>query len=136
MHADIVIIGAGAAGLFAAIWAGRTAHALGQPLSIIAVDSALKLGAKILVAGGGRCNVTHYTASSADFSGSTSPAIRNVLSRYTVSDTVAFFAAAGVELKREETGKLFPVSDSARTVLAGNRPIKRQPRASGPRDGA
>lgn len=118
MHADIVIIGAGAAGLFAAIWAGRTAHALGRPLSIIAVDSALKLGAKILVAGGGRCNVTHYTASAADFSGSTSPAIRNVLSRYTVSDTVAFFAAAGVELKREETGKLFPVSDSARTVLA------------------
>ena len=52
---DVAIVGAGAAGLFAAIWAGRT-----QPKRrIVALDGAQKLGAKILVAGGGRCNVTH-----------------------------------------------------------------------------
>jgi predicted Rossmann fold flavoprotein len=69
------------------------------------------------VAGGGRCNVTHWRVADTDFAGSTPPAIRNVLARFTADDTVAFFQAAGVELKREDTGKLFPVTDSARTVL-------------------
>jgi len=115
--ADIAIVGAGAAGLFAAAWAGRAARDAGARTSIVAVDGARKLGAKILVAGGGRCNVTHWKVGEADFAGSTPPAIRKVLARFTVDDTVAFFAAAGVELKREDTGKLFPVSDSARTVL-------------------
>jgi predicted Rossmann fold flavoprotein len=115
--ADIAIVGAGAAGLFAAAWAGRVVRDAGGHASIVAVDGARKLGAKILVAGGGRCNVTHWKVGEADFAGSTPPAIRRVLARFTVDDTVAFFAAAGVELKREDTGKLFPVTDSARTVL-------------------
>jgi predicted Rossmann fold flavoprotein len=114
---DILVIGAGAAGLFAATWAGRAARVAGQSLSIVAVDGAKKLGAKILVAGGGRCNVTHWKVSEADFAGSTPPAIRKVLRRFTVDDTVAFFRDAGVECKREDTGKLFPVTDSARTIL-------------------
>lgn len=116
-RADIAIVGAGAAGLFAAAWAGRTARASGRTLSIMAVDGARKLGAKILVAGGGRCNVTHWRVADTDFAGSTPPAIRKVLARFTADDTVAFFRDAGVELKREDTGKLFPVTDSARTVL-------------------
>jgi len=114
---DIAIVGAGAAGLFAAAWAGRTARDRGLVPAIVAVDGARKLGAKILVAGGGRCNVTHWRVADTDFAGSTPPAIRKVLARFTVDDTVAFFKAAGVELKREDTGKLFPVTDSARTVL-------------------
>jgi len=116
-RADVAIVGAGAAGLFAATWAGRTARDRGRPLSILAMDTARKLGAKILVAGGGRCNVTHWRVADTDFAGSTPPAIRKVLARFTADDTVAFFRAAGVELKREDTGKLFPVTDSARTVL-------------------
>lgn len=115
--ADIVVIGAGAAGLFAAAWAGRTALAAGRTLSITAVDSARKLGAKILVAGGGRCNVTHERVSEADYAGSTPAAIRKVLRRFGVAETVAFFEASGVSFKTEDTGKLFPVTDSARTVL-------------------
>jgi predicted Rossmann fold flavoprotein len=118
LDADILVVGAGAAGLFAAAWAGRTAREAGCPLSIVAVDGARKLGAKILVAGGGRCNVTHHAVSEADFAGATPPAIRKVLRRFTVADTVRFFAAAGVEFYREaDTGKLFPVTDSSRTVL-------------------
>ncbi len=116
-NCDILVVGAGAAGLFAAAWAGRTARAAGRPLSIVALDGARKLGAKILVAGGGRCNVTHWRVTEADYAGSTPPAIRKVLGRFTVDDTVRFFAECGVELKREDTGKLFPVTDSARTVL-------------------
>ena len=115
--ADVLVVGAGAAGLFAATWAGRTAAAAGRPLAIVAVDGARKLGAKILVAGGGRCNVTHEQVHEGDYAGSTPPAIRKVLRRFGVAETVRFFAAAGVALKREDTGKLFPVTDSARTVL-------------------
>ena len=115
---DLLTIGAGAAGLFASVHAGRTATERGGGLSILAVDTARKLGAKILVAGGGRCNVTHFEVAASDYAGSTPAAIRKVLKRYGVERVIAFFAAAGVELKREDTGKLFPVSDSARTVLA------------------
>jgi len=111
---DVAIVGAGAAGLFAATWAGRTA---GRQATILALDGARKLGAKILVAGGGRCNVTHWRVTEADFAGGTPPAIRKVLRRFGVEETVRFFAEQGVSLKREDTGKLFPVTDRARTVL-------------------
>ena len=115
---DVLVVGAGAAGLFTATWAGRTAAAAGQPLSIGAVDGARKIGAKILVAGGGRCNITHHAVSEADYAGGTPPAIRKVLRRFTVADTVRFFAESGVEFYREaDTGKLFPVTDSSRTIL-------------------
>jgi predicted Rossmann fold flavoprotein len=114
---DILVVGAGAAGLFASAWAGRAAREDGMRLGIVAVDGARKLGAKILVAGGGRCNVTHWKVTEADYAGATPPAIRKVLGRFTVDDTVAFFKAAGVEFYREDTGKLFPLTDSARTVL-------------------
>ncbi len=110
---DIAIVGAGAAGLFAAIHAARSAPSL----RIVAVDGARTLGAKILVAGGGRCNVTHHQVSERDYSGGPSHLVRRVLSEFGVEETVAFFKAAGVELKREETGKLFPTTDRARSVL-------------------
>ena len=106
---DLGIVGAGAAGLFAAIHAGRAADDSKLPFSMVAVDTARKLGAKILVAGGGRCNVTHHQVDEQDYACSTPAAIRKVLKRYGVAEVVEFFAKAGVELKREETGKLFPV---------------------------
>jgi len=81
------------------------------------VDGARTLGAKILVSGGARCNVTHHQVDEAAFAGSSPKAIRKVLRRFGVADTVAFFADLGVTLKKEETGKLFPVTDRARTVL-------------------
>ena len=115
---DILVVGAGAAGLFAATWAGRTAAAAGQPLSIVAVDGAKKIGAKILVSGGGRCNITHHAVSETDYAGGTPAAIRKVIRRFTVADTVRFFEESGVEFYREaDTGKLFPVTDSSRTIL-------------------
>jgi predicted Rossmann fold flavoprotein len=109
---DIAIIGGGAAGLTAAIFARRTApHA-----TIVLLDGAKKLGAKILISGGGRCNVTHDVVTPDDFNGNRN-AIAKVLRTFTVEQTVAWFAAMGVTMKREETGKLFPVSDRAKTVL-------------------
>lgn len=84
---------------------------------ILLLDSARKIGAKILVAGGGRCNVTHHAVDESAYAGSTGNAIRRVLRQFDVSQTIAFFADLGVQLKREDTGKLFPVTDSAKTVL-------------------
>jgi hypothetical protein len=78
---------------------------------------AKKLGAKILVAGGGRCNVAHYAVDPADYAGDKPNRIRKVLCRFDVPDTIEFFREQGVELKREETGKLFPVMNMARSVL-------------------
>jgi len=116
--ADVAVVGAGAAGLFAATWAGRTHSAGGRPAAVVGLDGARKLGAKILVSGGGRCNVTHWKVDEHDFAGSTPPAIRKVLGRFPVAKTVDFFKVAGVEFYREaDTGKLFPATDSARSIL-------------------
>ena len=112
-NADAVILGAGAAGLMTAITLGRALPGR----RIVLLDGARTLGAKILVAGGGRCNVTHHAVDADAYAGSSRNAIRKVLRQFDVSQTVAFFDQLGVQLKREETGKLFPVSDSARTVL-------------------
>ncbi len=110
---DVVIVGAGAAGLMAAIWAGKT-H---PERSIVVVDGAKKIGAKILVAGGGRCNVTHHHVDPKRYAGSSKSAISKVLRRFDVPETTQFFRQQGVVLKREETGKLFPTTDSAKDVL-------------------
>lgn len=117
LEAEIAVIGAGAAGLMAAIWAGRTARASNTHARIIALDGARTLGAKILVAGGGRCNVTHHTVEPDDYAGDPRPVLRKVLRAYGVPQTIDFFRELGVTLKREDTGKLFPVTDRARTVL-------------------
>ncbi|EAQ79893.1 BaiN/RdsA family NAD(P)/FAD-dependent oxidoreductase [Blastopirellula marina] len=111
--AELTIIGGGAAGLMAAIWAART----NADRRIVVLDGAARLGAKILIAGGGRCNVTHYQVAADDFCGGSRNAIKKVLARFPADATVALFAELGVRLKREETGKLFPTTDRAQTVL-------------------
>jgi Predicted flavoproteins len=113
---DVVVIGAGAAGLAASISAAETAANGERPQRIVLLDGAKAIGAKILVSGGGRCNVTHDVVTPADFFGNRH-IIKNVLAAFSVQATIDWFASMGVELKREETGKLFPVSDKARTVL-------------------
>lgn len=112
MKTDVLIVGAGAAGLMAGIWAGRK----NPNREIIIVDGAKKPGTKILVAGGGRCNVTHYKITSDDFAGSSRHAINKILKRFNIDETLSFFKDIGVELKQEKSGKLFPVSDKAHTV--------------------
>jgi len=114
-QADIVIVGAGAAGLAAGIFAAGAAGGRGSH-RVVVLDGAKKIGAKILISGGGRCNVTHDQVTYADFNGSPH-IVRNILAAFGVEATRRWFASLGVELKREETGKLFPVTDRARTVL-------------------
>ncbi|MGD9852379.1 MAG: NAD(P)/FAD-dependent oxidoreductase [Nitrospirales bacterium] len=109
---DIAIIGAGAAGLATAIFAAET----NTKLSIALLDSAKNIGAKILVSGGGRCNVTNQQVLPSDFHGNRK-LIDRVLRRFSEQATVQWMTSLGVPLQTEDTGKLFPVSNKARTVL-------------------
>jgi predicted Rossmann fold flavoprotein len=111
--ADLVIVGAGAAGLATAIFAKRNVPSL----RVICVDGAARIGAKILVSGGSRCNVTNTEVTEQDFWGGSSRVVRRVLRAFPAAKTVAFFAELGVRLHEEEDGKLFPDSNSARDVL-------------------
>ena len=109
----MAIVGAGAAGLATAIFARRFSRAR----SVVLLDGARAPGAKILVSGGSRCNVTNATVTERDFWGGNSSVIRRVLRAFPVDDTVAFFRGIGVSLHEEAGGKLFPDTNRARDVL-------------------
>ncbi len=110
---DVAIVGAGAAGLATAAFLARFSPSASMAL----IEGARKPGAKILVSGGSRCNVTNVTVSERDFWGGSPASIRQVLRRFTVGDTRAFFTGIGVPLHEEERGKLFPDSNRSRDVL-------------------
>jgi predicted Rossmann fold flavoprotein len=109
---DVAIIGGGAAGLATAIFTR-----LNSKRSVAVLDGAKKIGAKILVSGGGRCNVTNAVVTERDFWGGRGAIVRNVLRAFGVRETVAFFREIGVALHEENDGKLFPDSNRARDVL-------------------
>jgi len=111
--ADVAIVGAGAAGLATAIFARRASRSL----SVVVLDGAKKPGAKILVSGGSRCNVTNTVVTERDFWGGRSTIVRRVLRAFPVDKTVAFFRELGVSLHEEADGKLFPDTNRARDVL-------------------
>jgi predicted Rossmann fold flavoprotein len=111
--ADLVVVGAGAAGLATAIFTKRNLPSL----RVICLDGAARIGAKILVSGGSRCNVTNVDVTERDFWGGSSRLVRGVLRAFPSSKAVAFFADLGVRLHEEEDGKLFPDSNSSRDVL-------------------
>jgi hypothetical protein len=112
-QSEVLVVGGGAAGLAAAIFSARRIPGVG----VVVLDGAAKLGAKILVSGGGRCNVTNRHVAETDFQGGSRPVIRRVLRALTEVQTVQFFREIGVPLHEEEHGKLFPDSHRAQTVL-------------------
>ena len=110
----MAIVGAGAAGLATAIFTRR----FNRSRSVVLIDGARAPGAKILVSGGSRCNVTNATVTEHDFCGGKPSVIRRVLRAFPVNDTIAFFREIGVGLHEEAGGKLFPDTNRARDVLA------------------
>jgi predicted Rossmann fold flavoprotein len=110
---DVIVVGAGAAGLATAIFTKERAPGCRVTL----LDGAKRPGAKILVSGGSRCNVTNAVVSEQDYWGGRSTIVRRVLRGFTVEQTVAFFRDSGVALHEEEDGKLFPDSNRSRDVL-------------------
>src|SRR5436190_3442943 len=107
----VVVVGAGAAGLTAAL---RAAEA-GARVTLL--NAHPQIGLKILMSGGTRCNVTHREVNEQDFNGGSRHVIARILRAFTPDETRAWFESLGVALKLEETGKLFPVTDDAHTVL-------------------
>ena len=107
---DVVVVGAGAAGLATGIFIRRLAPAL----SVTVLDGAARPGAKILVSGGSRCNVTNRTVSERDFNGGRPAIVRRVLRAMPVPATIAFFEELGVHLHEEVHGKLFPDTNRSR----------------------
>jgi len=110
---DVLIVGAGAAGLATAIFTRMR----NSSLRVRLLDGARAPGAKILVSGGGRCNVTNRVVTERDYWGGPSAIVRRVLRALPVDATVRFFESAGIALHEEHDGKLFPDSNRARDVL-------------------
>lgn len=112
----VVIVGAGAAGYFAAI-SVRQHH----PTAVIALlERSDKVLAKVRISGGGRCNVTHHCLEPrrlARHYPRGEAFLRQAFKQFAVADTIAWFEAAGVPLKVEHDGRMFPATDDSATVV-------------------
>src|SRR5437763_3567535 len=110
---DVAVIGAGAAGLMAALRAAE----LGR--RVLLLEKNRRPGVKILMSGGTRCNITHATDNRGivDAYGPPGRFLHSALAALSVQDTIDLFEAEGVATKVEETGKVFPVSNRAVDVL-------------------
>ena len=109
---DAVILGAGAAGLFAALFAAERGR------RVLLLEKGKKAGVKILMSGGTRCNITHHcdTRGIVTAFGPNGKFLHSALAKFTPTDVVNLFHAEGVDTKVEDTGKIFPVSDRALDV--------------------
>src|SRR5215211_7083158 len=106
---DAIILGAGAAGLMAAIRAAERGR------RVLLLEKGKKPGVKILMSGGTRCNITHDCDSRGIVQafGANGKFLHSALAALNPRETVALFNAEGVDTKIEDTGKVFPVSDRA-----------------------
>ncbi|GGK29260.1 hypothetical protein GCM10010965_22650 [Caldalkalibacillus thermarum] len=113
MTYDVIVIGGGPSGLMASIAASQ------EGAKVLLVDKGDKLGRKLAISGGGRCNVTN--------AGDIEEIIRNIpgngrflyscLTRFNNRDIIRFFEGLGIKLKEEDRGRMFPVSDKAKDVV-------------------
>jgi predicted Rossmann fold flavoprotein len=110
---DVVVVGAGAAGLLAATRAAEEGR------RTLLLEKNRKPGVKILMSGGTRCNLTHATDDQGivEAFGLAGRFLHSALAAFGVEDLIARFEAEGVATKVEETGKVFPVSNKAADVL-------------------
>jgi predicted Rossmann fold flavoprotein len=110
---DVIVIGAGAAGLLAA---GRAAE---RGRRTLLLEKNRQPGVKILMSGGTRCNITHDTDNRGIVQAFGPPGkfLHSALAALSVRQTIDLFEAEGVATKVEATGKIFPVSDKAVDVL-------------------
>ncbi|MBQ7035872.1 MAG: NAD(P)/FAD-dependent oxidoreductase [Clostridia bacterium] len=108
---DTAIIGGGASGLAAAIMAARRGK------SVLLLERLPRVGKKILSTGNGRCNITNAQISPENYHGTDASFSKEALSKFPVSETMAFFASLGLPLWEGENGKLYPKSLQATSVL-------------------
>ncbi|MEH7492363.1 NAD(P)/FAD-dependent oxidoreductase [Neobacillus niacini] len=113
MQYDVVVIGGGPSGLMAAIAAGE------KGLNVLLIDKGDKLGRKLAISGGGRCNVTNrlpveeiikHLPGNGKF-------LYSAFSIFSNEDIIKFFEKLGIALKEEDHGRMFPVSNKAQSVV-------------------
>lgn len=110
---DVLVVGAGSSGLMAAI------NAASQGARVLLLEKNKRPGRKLLLSGGGRCNVTNRTSRQdliAHIPGN-GKFLYSALNQFDQDDIVDFFQSRGVALKEEDHGRMFPVTNSARTIL-------------------
>ncbi|WP_374720424.1 FAD-dependent oxidoreductase, partial [Parageobacillus toebii] len=113
MTYEVVVIGGGPSGLMAAIGAAE------QGAKVLLIEKGNKLGRKLAISGGGRCNVTNrlpveeiikHIPGNGRF-------LYSAFSEFNNEDIIRFFERLGVQLKEEDHGRMFPVTDNAQSVV-------------------
>lgn len=107
---DVIVIGAGAAGLMCAAQAGQRGR------RVLVVDHAKKPGRKILISGGGRCNFTNYDVTANNFLCENPHFVKSALAQYTQWDFIGLVATHGVAYHERDHGQLF-CDDSAKDIV-------------------
>ena len=110
---DVIVIGGGPAGIFAAGFAAR------QGATVLLLEKNRRCGAKVLITGKGRCNITNSDEDPRSFSdvfGRNGKALLTALYSFGVSETIGFFEQRGLALKVERGGRVFPAHGNASDV--------------------
>lgn len=113
---DLIIIGGGAAGFFAALAAKEGK----SDASVLVLEKSSQLLTKVRVSGGGRCNVTHACFDPMQLVKNYprgNKALISPFTRFQPNDTINWFKARGVQLKIEEDGRMFPITDNSQTII-------------------
>lgn len=113
---ELCVIGGGASGLVAAIEAARAFRRAGVPGQVTVLERLPRVGKKLLATGNGRCNLTNRFASPPDYF-EAADFVRPALKRFSVDDTLSFFASMGLLCEEEEEGRIYPMSRQAASVL-------------------
>ncbi len=113
---ELCVIGGGASGLAAAIEAARAFRQAGVPGQVTVLERLPRVGKKLLATGNGRCNLTNRFASPPDYF-EAADFVRPALKRFSVDDTLSFFASMGLLCEEEEEGRIYPMSRQAASVL-------------------
>jgi predicted Rossmann fold flavoprotein len=108
---DAIIIGGGACGLMCAVQAGF----LGKRTLVLEKND--RVGAKILISGGGRCNYTNLYTSAQQFISANEHFCKSAFAQWTVDDTISFFETYGITGHEKTLGQLFPVSNKAKDIV-------------------
>ncbi len=111
---DVIVLGGGAAGLQCAITAGQRGR------RVMVLDHANKVGKKILMSGGGRCNFTNTGVTAANYLSANAHFCKSALARYTPADFIARVEAHGIGYHEKELGQLF-CNDSSKPNAASRR---------------
>ena len=107
----VLVIGGGAAGMMAALTAAENSHA------VTLLERQGRVGRKLMATGNGRCNLTNHHVSPAHYHGETPDFCRHALEAFDVGNTLLYFAGLGLLTTAEDSGRVYPFSNMAGSVL-------------------